>query len=106
MSEIPSQRVSARTIQDLFNAGDYAGKVRAALLYELILRCRPKKVDHGPPGEPPGTLSQVAEYFDRHHNRVAVVHRYVRPDGRIGASGKIDPKYLLHDGTLYIAERK
>jgi hypothetical protein len=47
----------------------------------------------------------VAEYFDRHGRRIAVVHRYVRPDGSLGGRGRNDPKLLLHNGVIYKAER-
>jgi hypothetical protein len=30
-----------------------------------------------------------------------VVHRYLLPDGTMGASGQFDPKMLLIDGILY-----
>jgi hypothetical protein len=106
MGDIPSMKVPSEIIQRLFNDADYVGKVRNALLYQLVRRCRAKDPDREPRDEPPGTRSQVVEYFDRHGTRIAVVHQYVRPDGSLGASGKPDPKYLLHEGTLYVAERK
>jgi hypothetical protein len=54
-------------------------------------------------GMPPCTRSQVIGY--RRHGRelVAVVHQYVLASGRLGASGRPDPKLLLHDGVLYRA---
>jgi hypothetical protein len=106
MSEIPpSEWVSSEAIQSLFNDADYVGQVRRAILYELIRRCKQKRPCRGSPEDPPETRSQTVEFFNRHGDRIAVVHRYVRPDGRIGASGKQDPKWLLHEGTLYIKER-
>jgi hypothetical protein len=35
---------------------------------------------------------------------VAEVHRYLRPDGTIGASGVPDPKRISFGGTLYVAD--
>ena len=68
---------------------------------------------HGTPnprvGEPPGTESQIVSYMrntGRGLERVCRVHRYLRPDGTIGASGKLDPKSILHDGTLYALQVK
>lgn len=52
----------------------------------------------------PGTVSQRVEYWDTVQGRlvkIATVHRYVRPDGTLGASGLPDPKRVLHDGVLY-----
>jgi hypothetical protein len=51
--------------------------------------------------EPYCTHSQMISYRDPDNNEVARIHQYLRPDGSIGASGKPDPKRLLHDGTLY-----
>jgi hypothetical protein len=33
--------------------------------------------------------------------QIAQAHRYLRPDGTIGASGLVDPKLILHEGTVY-----
>jgi hypothetical protein len=38
--------------------------------------------------------------------KVATAHRYLLPDGTIGASGKPDPKSMKHDGNFYILDRK
>lgn len=105
MDDIPSETVSSEVICGLFNEAGYAAMVRNAILYQLIRRCRPKDPRRAP-DEPSGTVSQSVEYFDRHHRRIAVVHRFVRPDGSIGASGLNDPKYLLHQGVLYKTPRK
>src|SRR5438105_5030891 len=49
--------------------------------------------------EPICTLSQLLAYFDGRGKKVAEAHRFVRPDGTIGASGMPDPKYVLHEGA-------
>lgn len=54
-------------------------------------------------GMPPCTLSQVIGYQTPGHELVAVVHQYVLPSGQLGASGRPDPKLLVHDGTIYKA---
>ncbi len=51
--------------------------------------------------EPHCTRSQIISYMDKDDNEVARVHQYLRPNGKIGASGKPDPKKLLHEGVLY-----
>ncbi len=53
-------------------------------------------------GEPPGTRSQMVVYEDAGGRFVAMVHRYLRPDDSIGASGYPDPKAVLHQGVLYV----
>lgn len=60
------------------------------------------KADRAAPGHigPVGTRSQLVRYFDG-ENLVTEVHRYLLPDGSIGASGMPDPKGVLHDGQWY-----
>ncbi len=38
------------------------------------------------------------------NKKVALVHQYLRPDGRIGASGMPDPKWLLGEGEILVPE--
>lgn len=52
-------------------------------------------------GQPYCTRSQIVAYTLPTGKRVAVAHQYLRPDGRIGASGKPDPKRILEDGVIY-----
>ena len=48
------------------------------------------------------TRSQMLVYLDRRGEKVAEVHQYLQPDETLGASGKPDPKMLVHDGVLYV----
>ena len=50
---------------------------------------------------PPCTLSQMLAYVDASGTRVALVHQYLLADGRLGASGRPDPKELFEQGVLY-----
>ncbi len=54
--------------------------------------------------EPPGTRSQRVEYWEPAEGRlckVATIHRYLRPDGTLGASGKPDPKRVFYEGEIF-----
>jgi hypothetical protein len=53
---------------------------------------------------PPCTLSQVVAYRGPRGRTIAVVHQYRLADGRLGASGKPDPKFLVEDGVVYQVE--
>ncbi len=55
--------------------------------------------------EPICTQSQLLVYFDKEHKKVAEAHQYLRPDGKIGASGLPDPKAVLHEGILYYLDK-
>jgi hypothetical protein len=56
-------------------------------------------------GLPPGSRSEMISYREINGFELARAHQYVLPDGRIGASGKPDPKRVLKDGKLYRIEK-
>lgn len=84
----------------MFNDGMYWERTRAG---ELRVELRRSSHPHVPPAqEPRCTRSQILYYRDHADNVVAVVHQYPRPDGTLGASGRPDPKRLLHSGKEYL----
>ena len=57
--------------------------------------------------QPAGTESRTVEYIDPDGQRVLLTHEFRLPDGRIGASGKPDPKFFLYKGVgLKLAKRR
>lgn len=50
---------------------------------------------------PEGTKSELVGYFNKYGKKLAEVHRFVLPDGTLGASGKPDPKVVFHKGILF-----
>jgi hypothetical protein len=40
-------------------------------------------------------------YYNETGEHVMSTHRFLRPDGTLGGSGKPDPKELLVDDTMY-----
>lgn len=54
---------------------------------------------------PKCSRSQMVSYFDSQGQEVVKVHRYLKRDGTLGASGKPDPKWLLHGNILYLPDR-
>jgi hypothetical protein len=100
MARPPIHRVTFSELRDVFNT-HVLPQIRRSELLEVI-------ASEGTPNpaaeEPPGTRSQRVEYWGTDGGRlvkVAVIHRYLRPDGSLGASGLPDPKRVLHAGTLY-----
>jgi len=94
------QIVTASEIRKMFNEGGYWGKLDSGELTEKIIR-----EGHPSParsGQPPCTRSQIVAYLDTGGRKVALVHQYVLKSGRLGGSGKPDPKQLLHNGVLYV----
>jgi hypothetical protein len=93
-----TQPVSKETLRQLFNQHGYWEKLLSGQLKPHILR---SVLASALAQQPPGTLSQIVSYLDSQGNEVARVHQYLRVDGTIGASGRPDPKKLLHNGVLY-----
>jgi len=56
-------------------------------------------------GLPSGTRSQMISYIDKDGFELARAHRFLLPDGSIGASGRPDPKRILDGGVLYRLEK-
>jgi hypothetical protein len=93
--------VSEAEIRRRFAAGDYlnralAGEFGCCLTREKLSQSK---------DEPPGTRSLTVSYVDDAGHRIFLVHFYLRPDGTIGGSGKLDPKWLFEDGVVYSAQK-
>ena len=97
----PIKYVDGTELRKLFNEGRYADLVSYGVLSERLIR---ENAPSPSANQPPGTRSQILAYLDSRGNQVCIVHRYLRPDGKLGGSGKPDPKKLLHNGTLYILD--
>jgi hypothetical protein len=93
--------VSVAKLQELFNAADFDKLIAAGQVYIDVLKSHdaPAKAN-----QPAGTLSQMIAYRERKSgDQLASAHRYLRPDGTLGASGKPDPKSLMVNGVLHTA---
>jgi hypothetical protein len=100
MSKYTPEIVSSDEIHRIFNDNCYvcrlqAGELRKNKLESVHVRSRKAAV-------PVCSHSQIIEYLDNDGNRVALVHQYRLRDGTLGASGQPDPKWLLHEGKIYI----
>src|SRR6266849_5500071 len=93
-------RVSAEELRQLFNDGGFWEKAKIGEFAEKLYR-----EGHPSPkasGEPPCTRSQIIAYLDKSGHQVAIVHQYLRKDGKLGGSGRPDPKKLFLGGVLYL----
>src|SRR5260370_13213226 len=103
MSKPPIKRVSETELRKMFNDGKYWEQTRNG-------RLRPILVANNHPSsprakEPICTRSQYLIYVNDKGQKVAGVHQYLRPNGKLGASGRPDPKELFVNGILYILEK-
>lgn len=55
---------------------------------------------------PLGSVSQSLRLYDTSNTQVAKIHRYIKPDGAIGASGKNDPKRLTIGSVVFHQPRE
>lgn len=62
--------------------------------------CLKKEVAAGS-HQPPGTRSLVVGFINSEGIRECLVHFYYLPDGKIGASGKPDPKEIVDRSAIY-----
>ncbi len=100
------KRVPAREIRRLFNEGVYPGMIARGELKPKAPFRNAHLQDPQGRGEPPCTHSQMIRYLDRSGQWVVEIHQYRRPDGSIGASGKLDPKRLRIGNTILVAEKQ
>lgn len=101
MAHLQTQYVTASELRERFNAG---GHLQRYLNGEYRTRILANKHPSAPKAnEPVCTRSQILKLYTQHGVMVAIVHRYLRTDGTLGASGRPDPKQLRVGAILYIA---
>ena len=99
-AKIPSIRIPGHELQRKFNAneGGYPAQIDTlgcTCIYDELASPKSK--------QPPGTRSKLYKYFDGNQS-VMLLHCFELPSGKLGASGKMDPKRLLVNGTFYYCD--
>jgi hypothetical protein len=100
MARTPLQRTTLGDLREIFNT-QVLPRIQRGELLEVVDSSGTPSLKAG---QPPGTLSQRVSYWETSGGelrKVAVIHRYLRPDGSLGASGLPDPKRVLHEGVIY-----
>src|SRR5262245_22652175 len=97
--------VSAIELRRLFNDGPYQamiadGRLSPEFLRDAHLRAPDDK------GHPACTRRQTIRYRDGDGNPVVLVFQYRLADGRLGGSGRPDPKRMWIEGEVLLAERE
>jgi hypothetical protein len=103
MGESPfkdSIRLDVWSLRKMFNEDRIAERGESGDLTVKITRSR-EVTENRIENWMPGTQSQELRYYDRESNLVAKAHRYLRPDGKLAASGLVDPKRVVRNGVLY-----
>lgn len=91
--------VTSDIIRQLFNE-NYLENINSGELTSKIIRSSHLQ-DPSRIGEPYCTHSQMVYYRTKDNKPAAIVHRYLRNDGTIGASGIPDPKKIYLSGQIY-----
>lgn len=95
----PVERILEPEMRKLFNENRFWERTKTGELTAVVTDNRHPALTKA--NEPICTYSQAVSYRDADNSEVARVHQYLRPDGKIGASGLPDPKRLYLNGTLY-----
>ena len=97
-------RIDEWQMRTIFNEGRYWERVQTG---ELTMRInRDTHPTRTKAKEPYCTRTQEISILDANGFELARAHRYVRPDGEIGASGKPDPRRAFKDGVMYRLQKK
>jgi hypothetical protein len=92
--------VDAVELCRIFNEGGYVEKAERGELRMIVKKTRISLMTYIR-NWMPGTESQELEFRDADDNVVAKAHRFLRPDGKLAASGMIDPKRVYSQGKWY-----
>ncbi len=95
-----AEKVTKQRLRDIWND---------PVFQEQLLRRTTQRVDVSQnlaptsAGQAPGTLSCIFDFMDNHAGALlGTFHAYMEPGGTIGASGKLDPSFLLVDGVRLV----
>lgn len=95
----PKRQVCAQILRQWFNQGQYEARVaRGNLRRRLKQPPTPARASW----LPQGAMTEVWVYLTLAGEAVAIAHCFRLPDGTIGASGFMDPKWLKIDGQEYV----
>jgi hypothetical protein len=104
MARPPIHRVTEQELRALFNAV-VLPRIEAGDVLEAVQTEHPANPNFG---QPSGTLSQIVAYWEVKNGKIgaklAIAHRYLRPDGSLGGSGLPDPKNVFDEGKLFVAK--
>jgi hypothetical protein len=96
---MPANKVCFWNLCAWFNDDRIVERARLGQITARIRRDKPISR----PWLQPGSRSQIVQYLDGNLRLLAIAHRYLQPDGSLGASGDHDPTWLRHQGQVYVA---
>ena len=97
---LPEKEVSVEELQQMFREQKFLERIDGG---HFIERLHKSNLASPKVRQDPCTHSQILYYYLRNGKKIAVVHRFLRPNGTLGGSGLPDPKSLLIKGIRYYA---
>ena len=97
-----SEFVSEVEVRRIFNENRYFERMQEGEFRSRIVKQNRRR---GGDRRVRNAMSQTVEFFDMQGRRVALVHQYRMKDGRMGGSGKPDPKVVVHEGVIYFLDQ-
>jgi hypothetical protein len=94
-----TQKVTKQRLREIWNDPEFQASIHRRTTQRVDIY-----EDLAPPsaGQELGTLSIVWNFMDNQTRELlGTFHHYRRPDGSIGASGMLDPIFLLVNGVPY-----
>jgi len=97
---VPAVRITKKALQRKFNdnEGGYPAQI-----HSLRRVCTYDEPANFKSHQEPGTRSVLYKYFDG-AQPVMWLHCFIRSDGKLGASGKMDPKRLFVNGVYFFCD--
>ena len=92
--------LDAPALCKLFNEGGFLEKVESGELRMIVKKTRITQMTHIR-NWVPGTESQEIHLLDTDDNVIVKAHRFLKPDGKLAASGMLDPKRIFIEGKIY-----
>lgn len=101
-------RVTRKRIREIFNNSQHYTSIEDGEYLEQVLSDSAVTPDKARALNcPPATRSQYVRYYDTNRRWMVDVHRYLKPDGTLAASGEPDPyRVNMGDAIFTVDEPK
>lgn len=101
-NNLSTHRVSKARIRQIFDGSQHRIAIENGIYREAVTddsTLQPATARQK--GFPVGTRTQFVRYYDSNERYLVGMHRYILPDGTVGASGRADPKYVVIADAIY-----
>ncbi len=100
---LPQREVCPWLLRRKFNEGQYVERAARSELVAIVSR---RWLTPAERNQVAGTVTEKVEYSAPEGERLAIALQFVQPNGRLGASGRPDPKWLREGGENLIPSHR